>query len=75
MLTLHARKRIKSRVGIKNPKDMEQFVFNAWMFGRKIDDKERKVILVEYENWKLLFGRNNKRLITIYERNLENDKQ
>jgi len=74
MLTLHARKRIKSRVGIKSPKEQEQFVFDAWLFGEKINDKNRKAIIVKYDNWILLFGRNNKRLITVYERNEENDK-
>lgn len=74
MLTLHARKRIKSRVGIRSPKEQEQFVFDAWLFGKKINDKNRKAIIVKYDNWILLFGRNNKRLITVYERNEENDK-
>ena len=68
MLSLHARKRIKSRVGIRAPKEQEQFVFDAWLLGEKTNDKERNTILVEYQGWTLLFGRNNKRLITIYKK-------
>jgi len=74
MLSLHAKKRIKSRVGIKNPKEQEQFVFDAWLLGNKTDDKARHTIRVDYEGWVLLFGRNNKRLITVYKsEEYEND--
>ena len=92
-LTLHARKRFKSRMKLTSTKKQDEFVEQALLHGIRFEnlpDGEIKQWLyseehckkIVYQSWVLVFGKNNKRLLTLYEMpkelqegNLQNDKQ
>lgn len=92
-ITLHARKRFKSRMKLTSTKKQDEFIEQALLHGKRFDqipDGELKQWLyseehckkIIHENWVLVFGKNNNRLLTLYEipkelqeGNLQNDKQ
>jgi len=77
-LTLHSRRRIKSRCRISDPKKQVDFVNRAVHEGQKLDDlpngrlkdylryEAQGCVVRVYDGYIFLFGKNNKKLITVY---------
>lgn len=65
-ITLHSINRFKSRIGISDPKEIKKLVDDAIEYGERNVDKKRNAIFITYNDYVLLFGRNSRKLITIY---------